>query len=98
VSGRDEGVFHHERHELHGITVVVDTRGPQVYVGRCHDLDDHEIVLMDVDVHHEGDGGRSKQDYIRQAAQFGVWRKHATLRIPRSEVTSVSRLGDVIVD
>jgi hypothetical protein len=34
------GTFHHGRSELHGITVVVDTHGPKVFVGRCDDLDD----------------------------------------------------------
>ena len=29
------GTFHHDKHELHGITVVVDTEGPKVFVGRC---------------------------------------------------------------
>lgn len=98
MSEAEAGVFHRDRHELHGITVVVDTLGPEVYVGRCHDLDEREIVLKDVDVHVDGDGGRTKQDYILQAARFGVWTKHASLRIPRHAVVSVTRLGDVVAD
>ena len=39
------GTFHQDRGELHGITVVVDTRGPRVYVGRCETEDAQEIVL-----------------------------------------------------
>ena len=77
------------------ITIVVDTKGPQVFVGRCDDIDDDEVVLLDVDVHADGEGGRSKQDYLKQAAQFGVWKKHARVVIPRAEVASVSRLADV---
>ena len=91
------GTFHHDKCELHGITVVVDTKGPQVYVGRCDDMDDDAVILLDVDVHEDGQGGRSKEEYVRQAARFGVWKKHARLVIPRSEVASVRRLGDVPV-
>jgi len=38
------GTFHHDRHELHGITVVVDTSGPEIFVGRCDDMDDRQIL------------------------------------------------------
>ena len=29
------GTFHDGLGELHGLTVVVDTRGPQIAIGRC---------------------------------------------------------------
>ena len=89
------GTFHHDKSELHGITVVVDTAGPEIYVGRCDDMDDERVVLLDADVHRDGDGGRSKDEYIRQAARFGVWKKHAHLVLDRQSVTSVRRLGEV---
>jgi hypothetical protein len=92
------GTFHHGRSELHGITVVVDTRGPQVFVGRCDDLDEQEVILLDVDVHEDGQDGRTKGEWVRQAARFGVWKKHDRVVIPRSEVVSVVRLGDVPAD
>ncbi len=89
------GTFHHDTHELHGITVVVDTDGPEVFVGRCDDMDEEEVILLDVDVHRDGDDGRSKEEYVRRAAQFGVWKKHDQLVVDRGRVTSVRRLGDV---
>src|SRR5436189_204339 len=66
------GTFHQGKSELHGITVVVDTTGPEIFVGRCDDEDDRGIFLDDADVHRDGDGGRSKDDYVRRAAQLGV--------------------------
>ena len=48
------GTFHEHTHELHGITVVVDTDGPEIYVGRCHDMDERRVILHDVDVHRDG--------------------------------------------
>ena len=89
------GTFHHDKSALHGITVVVDTTGPEVFVGRCDDEDERGIVLHDADVHRDGEGGRSKQQYVERAAQFGVWKKHHRLFIPRQLVVSVRRLGEL---
>ena len=89
------GTFHVGKHQLHGITVVVDTRGPEIYVGRCDDIDDRVVTLHDVDVHRDGEGGRSKGEYVERAAQYGVWKKHDSLAIPRSDVTSIRPLGEV---
>ncbi|MEM7356500.1 MAG: hypothetical protein AAF657_37135 [Acidobacteriota bacterium] len=89
------GTFHQNKHELHGITVVVDTEGPEIFVGRCDDMDEEKVILLDVDVHRDGDDGRSKEDYVQSAAKFGTWKKHNHLVIDRSKVTSVRRLGEI---
>lgn len=91
------GTFHDDKHELHGITVVVDTSGPEVFVGRCDTMDDEQIYLLDVDFHRDGDEGRSKQDYLRRAARFGQWKKFDRLAVPRDTVTAVHPLADVEV-
>jgi len=89
------GTFHEDKHELHGITVVVDTVGDEIYIGRCDDMNEHGVLLLDVDVHKEGDDGRTKQEYVERAARFGIWKKFQRLVIPGSNVTSVRRLGDL---
>ena len=89
------GTFHHDKSELHGITVVVDTDGPEVFVGRCDDMDDREVVLHDADVHQAEDGAPTKEEYLEKAARFGVWKKFDRVVIPRSRVTSVTRLGEL---
>lgn len=89
------GTFHQGKSELHGITVAVDTHGPEVFVGRCDDMDDRGIVLDDVDVHRDGEGGRSKAEYLKRAAMVGVWKKHDRLFIPREKIASVQRLGEI---
>lgn len=86
---------HQDRSELHGITLVVDTDGPEVYVGRCDDVTDREVILLDADVHRDGDEGRSKQQYVERAARLGTWKKHDLLVLPRSRVTSIRKLGDI---
>ena len=88
------GTFHHGKSELHGITVAVDTHGPKLYIGRCDDMDDERITLLDVDVHEEVAGGKTKQDYLARAAAYGTWKKHDSLTLPMSEVSSVKRLGE----
>jgi len=89
------GTFHSGKGELHGMTVVVDTKGPQVYIGRCWEMDDRKIVLVDVDEHEDGKNGRSKQDYIRQAAKVGVWKKHGRVVLTSEQIDSVTPLGAI---
>jgi hypothetical protein len=89
------GTFHQGKSELHGITVVVDTLGPEIYIGRCDDVDGEKVILLDVDRHREGDGGKSKEDYVRQAANLGFWPRHKYLTVPRDQVVSIRRLGEV---
>ena len=89
------GTFHDDKHELHGITVVVDTTGDEIFIGRCDDMNDRVVQLLDVDVHRDGEAGRSKEDYVQRAAQMGFWKKHDRVEIPADLVTSVRRLGDL---
>jgi hypothetical protein len=89
------GTFHSDKGELHGITIVVDMKGPQVWVGRCDEADDERVILLDADVHEEARGGHSKEDYIKRAAKVGIWKKHDRVEIPRSEVASIRRLGEI---
>ena len=89
------GTFHHDKSELHGITVVVETVDGEVYVGRCDDIDDSRITLHDVDSHQDGENGRSTSEYLERAARFGVWKKYDRLAIPRERATAVRRLADL---
>ena len=89
------GTFHHDKGELHGITVVVDTTGDVVYVGRCDTLMPTGVVLLDVDVHRDGDGGLTKDAYVARAARVGVWKKHDRLVVPSDEVATIRRLADI---
>jgi len=89
------GTFHDDKGELHGITVVVRTNGPAVYVGRCDTQDEQGIVLLDADRHEDGEDGKSTVEYLDFAARYGVFKKHDVLRVPAAEVAGVQRLGDL---
>jgi hypothetical protein len=85
------GTFHHDTHPLHGITVVVETNGAEVFIGRCETMDDDAVVLLDADQHTSGDAA-SRAAYIAKAASLGVWARHRKLVVPMAGVTSVKPL------
>jgi hypothetical protein len=89
------GTFHHDKHQLHGITVVVDTDGPEVWVGRCDDMDDQRLILLDADAHRDGDDGPTQDDWLARAAEYGVWARHRRVVLPRERVRSVRPLGEL---
>jgi hypothetical protein len=89
------GTFHSDKGELHGITVVVETTGPRVYVGRCDEETPEGILLLDADHHDDGEGGRSREEYLRRAARFGVFKKHDHVLVPKAEIARVRRLGSL---
>ena len=89
------GTFHRDAHALHGITCVLDTPGPRLYVGRLHEADGTTVLLHDADVFEERPGGPTKAAWLARAAQVGVWPRHRTLSVPVAEVSSLRRLGDV---
>jgi hypothetical protein len=89
------GTFHHDKGELHGITVAVDTTGAEIWIGRCDVMTDEHIVLLDADVHSDGDDNRSKAEYLKRAAMVGIWKKHDRVVLPLRDVHSVERLGEI---
>jgi hypothetical protein len=89
------GTFHSDKGPLHGITVVVETRGALVYVGRCDTMDERSIVLHDADMHRDGEGGRSRAEYLRNAAKVGVWPRIPTVEVARADIASVRKLAEL---
>jgi iron-sulfur cluster assembly protein len=87
------GTFHDNRGDLHGITVAAFA-ADIVYVGRCHEMDEQRLLLLDVDQHTEGQEGRTNQEYLERSAKFGVWKKHDQLVLPMAEITEVKPLGE----
>ncbi len=87
-------VFHPGHHELHGITVVVETHGPETYVGRFDSEDERGVHLLDVAVH---DGGQdpSKAEYIRRSAKFGVRAERKHVVVSKTAVARITPLGEL---
>jgi hypothetical protein len=93
------GTFHQHKNELHGITVVVEAigedGGAETYVARCDDIRGGRIILLDGDVHREGQPGPSKEEFLKKAARFGVWKKFDHVLLDTARVASIRRLGDL---
>ena len=85
---------HAAKGELHGITVVVDTVGSDLYIGRYFEQRSDGIVLLDVARHTEGADGPTKEQYVRTAARYGQWKELAQVVVPLPEVRSVTRLAE----
>jgi len=90
---------HHHKSRLHGLTVVVEADGDEVWVGRCDDEDGERVILLDADVHRPGDSaaatGDSRTEWLSKAARFGVWPRHRRVVIPRARVSGLKLLGDL---
>lgn len=78
------------------MTVVVDA-GETLFVGRCDEVTDQGVVLLDVDV-HDGDEPEARRRYLERAAQIGVWAQQKVLVVPAERVVSIRRLTDVVPD
>ncbi len=86
-------VFHPGHHELHGITVVVETSGDATYVGRFDREDEEQAYLKDVGVHRAG--SQSWDEYLDRVMLYGVKVEHQDVGVPRSEITSIKKLTEV---
>lgn len=88
------GTFHHDRGELHGITVVVETEGPETWVGRCDTMQDGHIVLLGVERHHEEEDEVAREAFLRRVAMAGPFPHFDRIVLPLEGVAAVTRLGD----
>ena len=76
---------------LHGFTVVVETPGSVVYIGRYHSESEDGILLNDVDVHESKDESE-KNAYVAKSARFGVFKNTDRVEVPRDQVSSIRKL------
>jgi hypothetical protein len=90
LSGRP---LHTDRHELHGVTVVLDTRSDATYIGRFDSQDEHGVHLFEVGVFDPATGTR--EAYLRRSAQFGIRVDRPDLTVATSDVARVIPLGQL---
>ena len=87
---------HIDKGTLHGITVVVDTFGPAVFIGRYFEDRTEGILLLDADEHTEGAKGQTKDEFIITAAKQGQWKSLSKVIVPHTSVKSINRLIDFV--
>ena len=81
---------------LVGQVVVVDTNSSFVYLGTLARVEDHFLVLTDVDAHDRNESPSTKEQYIMESKRFGVKPNRKEVSVRKALVISVSRLDDVI--
>jgi hypothetical protein len=85
-------VFHPGHHELHGVTVVLETHGSETFVGRFDSEDRGGVRMLDVGV-HEGDGA-AKDEFIRRSLKFGIRADRKQVVVPKDVVARITKLTD----
>lgn len=89
--------FHANRHELHGITVVIDAPGGRTWVGRFHEQDERGVHLVDA-VEHQAGGEQSRDEFLRRIVRFGVRVEHKHVLLKADDVGAITRLGELRLD
>ena len=83
---------HHNRDDLHGITVVLTGTSGRTYVGRWHERQPRGVVMRDATILEPGAGDPAQ--WLAKLAKFGVPPEHRTLVVPDEEVGDVRRFND----
>jgi hypothetical protein len=78
--------------------VVLDVRGPYIFLGTLESVGAQALTLASADVHFVEPGGATNEVYIRDAAAGGIYPTRKRVFVMRNELVSISRLGDVIQD
>ena len=84
-------VFHPGHHELHGITVVVETTGGTTYVARFDTQDERGVHLLNV-AQHDPSAGQPLDEFLARTRKFGVKAERKHLVVPSGEVARIRRL------
>ena len=77
--------------------VVIDTNSQFVYLGTLAKVDDHFVLLKDVDVHDRNEGPGTKEQYVMDSKRFGIKANRKEVSVRKSLIVSVSKLDDVIL-
>ena len=80
-----------------GQQVVVDTSSPYVYLGTLSAVEDHFVMLTEVDAHDRGEGPSTKEQYIMDAKRHGIRANRKEVSVRKSLIVSISRLADILV-
>jgi hypothetical protein len=79
---------HHDRDELHGITVVLTGKSGRTYVGRWHEEQPRGVVMRDATIL---EAGEDTAPWLERLARFGVPPDHRMLVVPSEEFGSVRK-------
>jgi len=81
---------------LIGEQVVVDTKGPFLYIGTLERVEADSLLLRDVDVHDTRESSSSADLYLIETLKHGIRINRRSVYVLAREVVSVSRLADIV--
>ena len=81
---------------LIGEQVVVDTKGPFVYIGMLTRVSPGTVTLSEVDVHDLRESVSSIDRYLIESVKHGVRVNRHSVQVLAREVVSISRLRDIV--
>lgn len=87
-------VFHPGHHDLHGITVVVETTGEVTYVARFDTQDERGVHLLNV-AEHNASSPQSVEEFLARTRKFGVKAERRHLVVPADSIRQIRKLADV---
>jgi len=85
-------VFHPGHHELHGVTVVLET-ATGLWVGRFDSVTPKGVLLRDAGFFEDGVTGGTREEYLQKTLKFGVRATEKNALIPESAVRALRRLA-----
>jgi len=89
VSGH---IFHPGHHDLHGITVVLET-GTELWVGRFDSVTPKGVLLHDAGCYEDGVTEGTREEYLRKTLTFGVRATVKNKLIPEQDVRAIRQLA-----
>jgi len=81
---------------LVGEQVVLDVRGPYIYLGTLRSVGKDAVVLSEADVHACDDSLTTRELYVLESKKNGIRVNRHTVYVMLREVLSFSRLDDVV--
>jgi hypothetical protein len=85
-------VFHPGHEALHGVTVIVEARSGQAWVGRYHERTERGVLLHDVAIHDPSSATLPREGWLEQLRKFGVRVEARHIVVPTSEVDRIRPL------
>ncbi len=92
------GVFHPGHDALHGITVIVFTKGSRTMVGRWDAKDGGIVTMNGVGMHEAGRDPQSQAEWLAHTKKYGIAVIAPRMTIPEADITSVVKLGEWSAD
>ncbi|MBI3856351.1 MAG: hypothetical protein HY293_11745 [Planctomycetes bacterium] len=82
--------------DLVGKIVVVDTDSMFVFLGTLARVEDHFLVMTEVDAHDRRESPSTKEQYIMDTKKFGVKPNRREVKVRKQLIVSVSKLDDIV--